>query len=301
MQGLVAKLQRYATKDGPGLRTTVFMMGCNLRCIWCANPEMLEPKKAMFYYPERCRHCGICVQMAKPGSITLAEVGVNINRATCGDLEDIKEACPFEAYECAGTWMDSETLVKQLLRDREFYEESGGGVTFSGGEAGLQADFIIACANALKKEGIHVALDTAGLLDTNVLMRLADVFDLVLYDIKAFDPDIHKKCTEVDNALILKNAKVLSERKQAMIIRMIVVPEMNDDPDDITARLTFIHSLGDCVKQVDLLPYHNLGEGKYDKLGMTYALHDLGSMPETSMEAIKQVGENLGLHMTIGG
>ena len=301
VQGRVSKLQRYATKDGPGLRTTVFMTGCNLRCKWCANPEMLNPKGGMFYYKERCQHCGICVSMAVPGTITFAESGCMIDREHCGDLEEMKDACPFEAYESTSQLMDSDTLVKKLLRDREFYEDSGGGVTFSGGEAGLQDAFLDACASKLRQEGIHTALDTAGLLETETLLKLTQVFDLVLYDIKAFDAAIHKRCTGVDNRLILENARRLAERNMPMIVRMIVVPGMNDDPADITARLRFVKSLGSCVKQVDLLPYHNLGEGKYDKLGMTYELHHIGKMSEERMEAIKQEGQNLGLHVTIGG
>lgn len=301
VQGRVSKLQRYATKDGPGLRTTVFMTGCNLRCKWCANPEMLNPEGGMFYYKERCQHCGICVSMAVPGTITFAESGCMIDREHCGDLEEMKDACPFEAYESTSQLMDSDTLVKKLLRDREFYEDSGGGVTFSGGEAGLQDAFLDACASKLRQEGIHTALDTAGLLETETLLKLTQVFDLVLYDIKAFDAAIHKRCTGVDNSLILENARRLAERNMPMIVRMIVVPGMNDDPADITARLRFVKSLGSGVKQVDLLPYHNLGEGKYDKLGMTYELHHIGKMSEERMEAIKQEGQDLGLHVTIGG
>lgn len=301
VQGRVSKLQRYATKDGPGLRTTVFMTGCNLHCKWCANPEMLNAKGGMFYYKERCQHCGICVQMAALGTITFAEIGCAIDREHCGDLEPIKDACPFEAYESTSQLMDCETLVHKLLRDREFYENSNGGVTFSGGEAGLQDDFLYACAAKLRQAGIHTALDTAGLLEPQRLLRLCQVFDLVLYDIKAFDADIHKRCTGVDNTLILENAKLLCKQKMPMFVRMIVVPGMNDDPADITARLQFVKSLGSSVKQVDLLPYHNLGEGKYDKLGMTYELHDIGKMSDERMEAIKQEGQKLGLHMTIGG
>lgn len=301
VQGRISKLQRYATKDGPGLRTTVFMTGCNLRCKWCANPEMLNPKGGMFYYKERCQHCGICVSMAVPGTITFAESGCMIDREHCGDLEEMKDACPFEAYESTSQLMDSDSLVKKLLRDREFYEDSGGGVTFSGGEAGLQDAFLYACASKLRQEGIHTALDTAGLLESKNLRKLASVFDLVLYDIKAFDEAIHKRCTGVDNRLILENARLLSECNMPMIVRMIVVPGMNDDPKDITARLRFVKSLGSSVKQVDLLPYHNLGEGKYDKLGMTYELHHIGKMSEERMEAIKQEGQDLGLQVTIGG
>lgn len=300
-KGRVSKLQRYATKDGPGLRTTVFMTGCNLRCKWCANPEMLKPEGGMFYYKERCRHCGICVSMAAPGSIVFDDIGCRIDREHCGDLAAIQEACPFEAYEQTSQIMDHDTLVKKLLRDREFYEDSNGGVTFSGGEAGLQDEFLYACASALQKEHIHTALDTAGRLDSANLLKLMEVFDLVLYDIKAFDRTLHKQCTGVDNEQILENAKLLSKQSIPMIVRMIVVPGMNDDPKDITARLNFVKSLGSCVKQVDLLPYHNLGEGKYDKLGMSYELHDVGNMSDDRMEAIKLEGQALGLHVTIGG
>lgn len=301
--GLISRIQRYSTKDGPGLRSTVFMQQCNLRCQWCANPETIKPGFNVFWFKERCRQCGSCVQAAANNAITLAEPGqgVVIDRKQCSNLLDMVDICPYDAYEKVGKEMTSRELADLLLRDKAFYDESQGGVTFSGGEPALQAEFVTQTAQHLKAEGVHLCLDTAGNIRRDKLLPLVDTVDMVSYDFKAFDPEIHLACTGVDNRLILENAKAIAAMGKPILARMVIVPTRNDQPEDIRKRLDFIHSLGEAVQQVDILEYHIYGIGKYEKLGMPYLLHDLPPVQRDMIAQTKQYAEELGLRATIGG
>lgn len=301
--GLISRIQRYSTKDGPGIRTTVFMQQCNLRCLWCANPETIRPGVNIFWFKERCRQCGTCVQAAANNAITLAEPGegVVIDRKRCANLLDMVELCPHEAYEKAGKAMTSRELADLLLRDQAFYDTSGGGVTFSGGEPALQAEFVAETARILKAEGVHLCLDTAGNVRRDKLLPLVESMDMVSYDFKAFDPDIHLACTGVDNRLILNNAKAIAATGKPILARMVIVPTRNDQAEDLRRRIDFIHSLDPAVQQVDILEYHIYGVGKYQKLGMPYLLKDVPSCSREVTEQIKRYAEETGLKATIGG
>lgn len=298
LTGHVAKIQSYSTKDGPGVRTSVFMMGCNLRCLWCANPEMLETKPSMMYFKERCTGCGTCAKLAH--QTFGAGNDCPIDRNILENVDEIVQGCPYDAYEKTGTMYGVDELVEKLLRDKAFYDVSGGGVTFSGGEAGLQWEFIKACCIKLKEAGVHVTLDTAGLIAWEHLAQLLEYVDLVLYDIKAYDHDIHKRCTGVDNTLILEHALKIAALPKDMYIRMIIVPGYNDDEADMHHRIEFVKRLGPAVKQVDILPYHILGVGKYHKLGMPYLLEQVKTLTDNEIERWKQEAQVIGCPITIG-
>jgi pyruvate formate lyase activating enzyme len=297
--GFISKIQKYATKDGPGLRSTVFMVGCNLRCQWCANPELIEPGPKILYFASRCQQCGTCVRIAANGSIQFSADACQIDRQRCTNLEKCLDACPYEAYEKVGIEISATELHHKLLRDREFYATSGGGVTFSGGEPGLQAEFVAAVAQRLRADGIPVALDTAGLLNWEKLAPLLETVDLVLYDLKAFDSTIHSRCTGVDNRLILENARRIAENGKAMFVRMVLVPGLNDDLNDVEARLRFIQSLGPAVRRVDILKYHKLGVGKYTSLGIPYALADTPLCSDAYITQVEQKALALGGNVVI--
>lgn len=300
-QGLISKIQRYSTKDGPGLRTTVFMMGCPLRCLWCANPENLELHPRVFYFKERCQHCGLCVQHAKNNSISFDKVGCSINRKTCSNLIDMVDICPYDAYEKIGQTITSQELVKKLMRDLDFYNVGEGGVTFSGGEATIQYPFLNECFQILKENNVHICLDTCGYIETKKLMSLLKNVDLVLYDIKAIDNHIHQLCTGVSNELILKNALAISQANIPMIIRLVIVPTYNDDMEDMKKRIDFIASFQSSVQQVDILKYHIYGVGKYDKLGLKYPIQDNLTIDDNKIQELYQYALDKGLNVTIGG
>lgn len=301
MQGLISHIQGYSTKDGPGIRTTIFMMGCNLNCVWCSNPETIQPAIKILYHKRLCQKCGRCVARAVNNSITLGPDGCVIDRKRCSNLFEMVDICPYNAYEKKGELYSPQALADKLLKDKAFYDVSGGGITFSGGEATLQAPFLIEVIKLLKQHDIHIALDTAGLFDLNEMKSLFDLVDLILYDIKTYDLDLHKKLIGVDNKLILDNLYQLSQMGKDIIVRLIIVPTLNDQEDDLRKRLEFITKLPNSVKQVDILPYHNLGTGKYEALGIDYPLKDLDIENDENIAKFYDLSVKMNLKTTIGG
>jgi pyruvate formate lyase activating enzyme len=298
-KGYISTIQLYSTKDGPGIRSTVFFMGCNLKCKWCSNPELLTPDIKYMHFEHKCIHCGACVEIASNHSITFAEKGCRIDRQMCSNLAECAEICPQNAYEKIGFEISSKELVHKIMRDKEFYSVSNGGVTFSGGDSILQGDFIIDVAQRLHAQGIHIALDTAGNICWEKMKAIIENVDMVLYDIKAYAGEIHKICTAVDNTLILSNIKHISKMNKDIIIRMIIVPGFNDDMDDVYQRIVFIKSLGPSVKRVDILEYHNLGSGKYARLGIENPIQQIISNNYSLLEKVKKMACELGLNAAI--
>jgi len=301
LDGYISKIQRYSTKDGPGVRSTVFALGCNLKCLWCANPELIGDTTKILHHPNRCVRCGSCVARSD-GGITLTEDGIKIDRNAV-DLEKVSAFCYYDAYEKVGIKISSKNLATQLLRDKAFFDQSGGGVTFSGGEAGLQANFFREVTAHLKKSNAHVALDTAGHLPWSRLAPLVHDVDLVLYDLKTLSSSLHKCYTDVDNHLILENAVKIADTGKPMIIRMILIPGVNDSEDEILGRLKFVKQLGanDTSTQVDFLKYHKLGGGKYASLGMADAMADTEECSDSLAEYALNLALNMGISATIGG
>ncbi|MBR0137273.1 MAG: glycyl-radical enzyme activating protein [Erysipelotrichaceae bacterium] len=298
MQGLVGKIQHYSIKDGPGIRTTVFLSGCTLRCKWCSNPEFLKQEPALMYFKDRCRKCGSCAT-AYPEAVRLTEEGCVIDREKA-DYDALVEICPYDSYEKHGTQMEAEELVRELLKDREFYETSNGGVTFSGGECLLQSGFVLECMRLLHAERIHVTIDTAGNVPWEKIENVMKEADLVLYDIKAYDSEMHRRCTGSGNELIIENLKRISRLGKDVIIRMVIVPGRNDDPEDIEKRIDLVKGMKN-IRQIDFLKYHILGVGKYEKLGLEYELTGIGNVDETLLENARKYAEKSGIKTTIGG
>ena len=300
-KALISNIQNYSTKDGPGIRTTVFFTGCNLKCIWCSNPELIEPGIKVMYFENRCRRCGKCAETAVNNSIILTESGCEIDREKCTNIEECMEVCPYEAYEKSGYEISVQDLYNKLIRDKIFFEQSGGGVTFSGGEAGLQYEFLSEIGAELQKDNIHTALDTAGLITWEKLEKAINSMNMVLFDIKAYDSRLHRKYTGAGNELILENIKKTAAKNKELIIRMIIVPGMNDNMEDIKKRISFIKELGSAVKQIDILKYHNLGEGKYKSLGMIYSVPKDLYREEGFWKKVKEMASETGVKVTIDG
>ena len=300
-KALISNIQNYSTKDGPGIRTTVFFTGCNLKCVWCSNPELIEPGIKVMYFENRCRRCGKCAETAVNNSIILTESGCEIDREKCTNIEECMEVCSYEAYEKSGYEISAQDLYNKLIRDKIFFEQSGGGVTFSGGEAGLQYEFLSEIGAELQKDNIHTALDTAGLITWEKLQKAINSMNMVLFDIKAYDSGLHRKYTGAGNELILENIKKTAAKNKELIIRMIIVPGMNDNMEDIKKRISFIKELGSAVKQIDILKYHNLGEGKYKSLGMIYSVPKDLYREEGFWKKVKEMASETGVKVTIDG
>ena len=255
MQGLIFNIQRFSIHDGPGIRTTVFFKGCNLKCAWCHNPESQSPKKEILFYGDKCARCGRCAGIPE-------------------DEESF--VCLNGARELCGKEMTAEAVLTEVLRDKAFYENSGGGVTFSGGECMLQPDFLGEILRSCKEKGVHTAVDTAGHIPWESFEKILPDTDLFLYDIKSMDSGIHKKYTGVGNERILTNLAKLLQANAAVWVRVPVVPSVNDTPEEMEKIKTFFEKTGYPAK-FELLPYHRLGEHKYEALGKpveTFAVPD---------------------------
>jgi len=298
MDGFVSKVQRYSTKDGPGVRSTVFAIGCPMKCLWCANPELIGDAAKFLYHPRRCVGCGACVAKSG-GAIRLTEDGLEIDRDKA-DLEECSVVCYYDAYERVGGIVSAEELASSLMRDKAYYDQSGGGVTYSGGEATLQAEFFLEVTKRLKAFDVHVALDTAGYMPWDKLALLAATVDLVLFDIKTLNRALHKRYTGVDNQLILENALRIADMGKDMTVRMILVPGVNDSKDEITGRIKFVKNLGKHVK-LDILKYHKLGAGKYASLGMIEMMEGTPECSDDLAEYAANIARNMGVAVTIGG
>lgn len=299
--GLISHVQKYSTKDGPGIRDTVFFKGCSLGCLWCSNPELIRPHPDLLYTRSKCVSCGVCVNACPHGALSFdSDNFIVIDREKCAACGECVVECPEGALELIGKEISVHELIAELLKDEVFYQTSGGGVTFSGGEPLYQAGFVYQVAEQLKGVGIHTALDTAGDVPWSRFEEVLDVIDLVLYDIKTADRALHQCLTGRDNDLVLANARLLAKRDVPLHIRLVIVPGVNDGMDDLKARMEFITELA-TVKQVDLLPYHRYGVGKYARLALDYPLGDLPEHSDEQIEELRSRVAAYGIPITIGG
>jgi len=298
-RGIVFDVKRYAVNDGPGIRTTVFFKGCPMRCWWCHNPESQNPKPELMYKRTRCKGSGECVKKCPKKAISKGGQYVSINRKLCNSCGKCALACPSDALMLVGRAAGADEMLKEIERDVTFYDESGGGVTFSGGEPLMQPDFLEALLGDCKERNIRTALDTCGYASCETVDRIMDKVDLFLYDIKSMDDQTHRKYTGVSNKLVIQNFKRLAENGSSISIRFPVIPGVNDNTENIirTGEFALSHS----VKQVCLLPYHRAGIEKYRSLDKTYRLKDIQSPSDEKMQMIKEKLITLGLDVRIGG
>lgn len=274
MTGLIFDIQRFCVHDGPGIRTTVFMKGCPLRCRWCHNPEGLEKEPQPQFFKEECIGC---------------------NR--CGGKRDLKaaEKCPAGALKVCGREIDAESLLAEVLKDRDFYQGLGG-VTFSGGECLLQADFVAEMLALLKREGICTAVDTCGHVPYESIAKTLENCDLYLFDVKCADPVLHKANTGAGNRLILENLRKLSAQGKRLWLRVPVIPGVNDNAEEL-AKIAEIAKGLRGAERVTLMPYHTLGKSKYETLGYTPAYDAPHPVTKDALDSFKALFTRMGLHV----
>jgi pyruvate formate lyase activating enzyme len=284
---MVFDIRRYSIHDGPGIRTTVFLKGCALSCQWCHNPESQARGPELMLLPGRCIRCGACVEACERGAASLTEAGPAADRAACATCGTFAcaAACVTGAREVAGKPMSVAQVVAEVARDLPFYERSGGGATLSGGEPMRQPRFTAALLAALKARGIHTALDTCGHTAWAALERVRAHVDLFLYDLKLVDEARHRRFTGVSNRRILANLRALSERGHRIVLRLPVVPGINDDDANLRGVAALAAGLPR-LEGVELLPYHRIGADKYVRLGRPYALERTDLPAATRLEAI---------------
>ncbi|MDZ7261271.1 MAG: glycyl-radical enzyme activating protein [candidate division KSB1 bacterium] len=299
LTGVVFNIQRFSIHDGPGIRTTIFLKGCPLRCFWCHNPEGIHPHPEIQFFPERCIGCGQCFTVCSQGAHELREGRHIFHRQRCTGCGSCVETCYARALELTGKRMTVRQVVEEVLRDRPFYETSGGGVTLSGGEPVWQRDFARAILECCQAEGLHTAIETVAYCSWPDLDALLPVTDLILMDLKHLNPDKHRLVTGGSNKRILANARRLAQTDKPLIFRIPVVPSVNDTPEEIGAMVTFIRSLADLRAKnshnirLELLPFHRLAGDKYRSLGLEYRAGQLEPPSKEKMEELTELARTL--------
>ena len=297
--GLVLNIMRFAIHDGPGIRTTVFLKGCPLHCWWCHNPESQSTEPEVIYFEERCVRSGDCVRACPHGALRLDQGRLLHDDARCQLCAECVSACSAAARQLAGRWMTVPEVLAEVLKDQVFYEESGGGVTVSGGEPLMQAAFVEPLLAACRAARIRVVLDTCGWADPEVLLRVRENVDLFFYDLKLMDSERHQRFTGVKNEVILQNLKMLAEQGSAVVVRIPVIPGVNDDGDTMDRISQFLLPLR--LRRVDLLPYHRLGSDKYRRLHLPYGMEGVAPPSAEQMEALAARLRRDGFTVRVGG
>lgn len=262
--GMVYNIQRMSTQDGPGMRTTVFLKGCPLRCLWCSNPESQSFKPQLMVFPNLCTRCGRCAAVCPHGAITEEEDGFNRDLSRCVDCGACVPDCPSKARVMSGEEMSVEEVMHIVRKDALFYSNSDGGVTFGGGEPTSAGDFLLALMDASIKDGYHICLDTCGYCPPEKFKKALERSDLLLFDCKHMDPAEHKKLTGVDNGVILENLRTVLASKKPVQIRIPLMPDLNDSEENIAALAAFLKEYD--KTEVDVLPCHAFGRNKYNAL-----------------------------------
>ena len=300
LSGMILDVQRGSMHDGPGIRTVVFLKGCPLQCVWCHNPESKARTKEISFRPESCTACGECVKTCQNDAHRIVE-GVHIfNRLLCKQCGDCVETCLYEALKLAGKELTVEEVMAIVLRDRPFYEQSGGGLTISGGEPMLQVEFTLGLLKAARAEGLNTCLDTCGWTNQRTYELVLPFVDLFLFDYKATDPETHKKLTGVSNELILSNLDFLVQQDARIRLRCPLIPGINDSQEHLEgiAQLSFRYPELDGI---DLMPYHNVGNAKYERYGLRNPMPGLKTSEEEAKQAWVERLHNIGCEIATLG
>lgn len=297
--GLVAQFERYAVHDGPGIRTVVYLKGCPLRCLWCHSPETQASHPELAIRGDRCIRCGTCVVMCRHGAAVEGRASFDVRREACRACGTCAAECPTGARELVGRRLTVADVVAVAERDRPFYDESGGGVTVSGGEPLAQPAFVEGLLRACRGRGIHTVVETCGVAADHVLARVALCTDLFLYDLKLMDERRHREVTGASNRPVLDNLARLVAGGARVRVRLPLVPGVNDDEENLEATARFLVSLG--LRELDLLPYHRAGLAKYARLGRAYPLPNVQPPPEEMVEAAVGRFARVGLAARVGG
>lgn len=307
VQGLLLDIDKFASHDGPGIRTTVFLKGCPLSCVWCHSPESRLSTPELLYQSERCNGCRLCIEICPQKALTLGHSGGRsgegavavLDSGLCDTCGKCVEVCYPGALKLAGITVSVGDLVSQVEKDLPFFRSSGGGVTLSGGEPARQFEFSYNFLLGCRERGIHTALETTGYARWDVMSALASVTDLLLYDVKFIDADSHYRYTGVPNKLILDNLRKLAERNHEIHVRVPCIPGVNDGHHQVRATAQFVAEVG--IERVVLLPYNGAAGAKYEWIGIDYELDGIETQSDEYMNQLADLCRQEGLSVQIGG
>lgn len=291
--GTVLEIQRMSTEDGPGIRTTVFMKGCPMKCLWCHNPESISPKPQIHWVAVRCIGCHSCQDICPENALMMTDTGLEIDRGVCTGCGECAEICPTTAIELLGSKWEVTALAKELLKDREYFKQSSGGITISGGEATLQWKFVSALLRVLKDEGVHICIDTCGIVRKVALDAILPYTDIVLYDLKEMDPKRHQVFTHNPIEAVLETLTIITEYVRThsapseVWIRTPLIPGATARHDNIRAIGAFIaENCSGVVSRWDLLAFNNLCKDKYMRLGLNWVYEDTNLLSRQMLEQL---------------
>ena len=308
---LVTDIQRFCVNDGPGFRTNVYLKGCALRCRWCHNPEAMSPQPELYWKRRACVQCGACLVACPRDAIRppISPMQAQQEGSTyykiiwerCDQCMKCVEACTHGGLMVVGQPMSVAEILDEVERDREFYENSGGGLTLSGGEPTIHLEFAIGLLREAKRRALHVCLDTSGMCNWESLRALAELSDIVLFDVKHLDSAVHKEATGAGNETILRNLSLLAKETTEIWVRIPVIPKFNDSMEFHTRASEYLATLGIGITRVDLLPFHNWCEDKYGWLGRKWPLGDLEALEPGFLEVFAELYRSKGFAATVGG
>lgn len=287
MEGIIFDIQDYAVYDGPGIRTCVFLKGCSLKCRWCHNPESHRQQPQLACTAEKCKPCHSCVAACPLSALRRSSVAVTVEESLCNHCGRCVAACPTRALEIIGETVTPQNVLQRVLRDKPFFDHSGGGVTFTGGEPALQADFLLATLRLFRKECIHTALETCGHFSTRLLRPLIETTDLFLFDLKHADPVRHREFTGAANTQILRNfTELVRLVPDQVVVRIPVIPGFNTSANDVDGLANILRETG-YLGPIHLLPYHSFARSKWEKVGRGAAFCDMGNLTPEALDQVR--------------